>query len=178
LVTAGLVEPGGIVVNALSGVSGRGNKPSPGSMYCECNENASAYKVGVHRHEPEIESGLRLLGAGQPDVLFVPHLVPMDRGILATIYSRLTRRAPAEELQEIAESFYAGQRFVRVLPQGQQPRTKDVAYTNFCDLAVTPVNGRRAVLTSAIDNLARGAASQAVQSMNVALGLEEGDGLA
>ena len=177
LVKKGLIEPGSIIVDAKSGVSGRGNKPEPASMYCECNENVEAYNIGVHRHEPEMEYGLGLLGAREPQVLFAPHLVPMDRGILATIYATLTRKAAREELQAACESFYAGAPFVRVLPAGAQPRTKDVMFTNYCDIAVTPVRGGRVVVTSAIDNLSRGAASQAVQNMNVMFGLDEVLGL-
>ncbi len=177
LVKAGAVETGDIIVDAKSGVSGRGNKPEPGSMYCECNENVEAYKVGTHRHEPEMEQALRLLGAKAPRVLFVPHLVPMDRGILATIYGRLQRPASQKELQEIYQAFYQGAPFVRVLPAAAQPRTKDVMFTNYCDIAVTVVGGDRVVVTSAIDNLTRGASSQAVQNMNVAFGLDEAMGL-
>ena len=177
LLAAGVLDTSEIIVDAKSGVSGRGNKPDPASMYCECNENVSAYKVGAHPHEPEIEAALELLGARRPSVLFVPHLVPMDRGILSTIFVRLLRDVPGDELQKICEQFYAGKPFVRVLPAGAQPRTKDVALTNYCDLAVTPVKRNRAVLTSAIDNLTRGASSQAVQNMNVAFGLNEGMGI-
>jgi len=177
LLHEGLIEAGDIIVDAKSGVSGRGNKPDPGSMFCECNENVEAYKVGAHRHEPEMEHGLRLLGAQGPQVLFVPHLVPMDRGILATIYVRLTRPASGEQVERLCRGFYEGMPFVRVLPQGVQPRTKDVMHTNHCDVGVTTVGRGRAVVTSAIDNLARGASAQAVQNMNVAFGLAEGLGL-
>jgi N-acetyl-gamma-glutamyl-phosphate reductase len=177
LVVKSLADASDVIVDAKSGVSGRGNKPEPASMYCECNENVLAYNVGKHRHEPEIEQGLKLLGAGAARVLFVPHLVPMDRGILSTIYMRLTPEASAEELYEVCRQFYAGMPFIRVLPPGQQPRTKDVSFTNYCDIAVTPVKGGRVVVTSAIDNLMRGAASQAVQNMNVAFDLPEGLGL-
>jgi len=176
-VRAGLVDADDVIVDAKSGVSGRGNRPDPGSMFCRCNENVEAYKVGVHRHAPEMERGLRLLGAQQPRVLFVPHLVPMDRGILATIYVRLARELSQQELQRAWEAFYRDAAFVRVLGEGRQPCTKDVMHSNLCDIAVTVVPGGRAVVTSAIDNLSRGAASQAVQNMNVALGLEEGLGL-
>ena len=177
LANAGLLGGEDIIVDAKSGVTGRGNKPAPESMYCECNENLYAYKVGAHRHEPEMEHGLRLLGVAEPEVLFVPHLAPMDRGILATIYVRPGREASGDELQGIYEQFYEGATFVRVLPAGEQPHTKDVAFTNRCDIAVTAVGRGRAVVTSAIDNMGRGAASQAVQNMNVAFGLDEGLGL-
>lgn len=177
LLAAGLLDAGDIVVDAKSGVSGRGNRPDPDSMYCECNENVMAYKVGTHRHEPEMSAVLELLGARKPSVLFVPHLVPMDRGILSTIYVRLSRAASGGELQGICEEFYADEPFVRVLPAGVQPRTKQVALSNYCDFTVAGVKGNRAVMTSAIDNLTRGASSQAVQNMNVMFGLDEGMGI-
>jgi len=177
LIKERLIAEDSIIVDAKSGVSGRGNKPEAASMYCECNENVEAYNIGVHRHEPEIEYGLKLMGARKAQVLFVPHLVPMDRGILATIYATLTRKATGEELQGVFERFYAKAPMVRVLPAGKQPRTKDVSLTNYCDVAVTPVRGDRVVITSAIDNLMRGASSQAVQNMNVMFGLDDAMGL-
>ena len=172
-----LVDVSDVIVDAKSGVSGRGNKPDPGSMFCECNENTCAYKVGAHRHEPEIGRALRLLGATGENVFFTPHLVPMDRGILCTIYVQLLGDVSGEELQSVLEAFYEGEPFIRVKPAGKQPRTKDVAFTNYCDIAVTRLKGRRAVLTAAIDNLLKGASSQAVQNMNVMFGLDETAGL-
>jgi len=177
-VRAGLVETADVIVDAKSGVSGRGNKPDQGSMYCECNEDVRAYKVAGHRHEPEIERVLSLLGADRPRVTFVPHLVPMDRGILSTVFVRLKQEADDAALAELLERSYSAEPFVRVLSPGGQPRTKDVAFTNFCDVAaVSRDGGRRAVLTAAIDNLMKGAASQAVQNMNVMFGLPETMGL-
>ncbi|KPK65175.1 MAG: hypothetical protein AMK73_03725 [Planctomycetes bacterium SM23_32] len=175
LVRNGLVGLGDVVVDAKSGVSGRGNKPNEGSMFCECNEDVRAYSVAGHRHEPEMEQALAALcpeGAGQVDVTFVPHLVPMDRGIQCSVYGRLTREAAGAELQALYEEFYADEPFVRVMAPGEQPRTKDVAFANYCDVAVT-ARGRRVIATSAIDNLMKGASSQAVQDMNVMFGLEE-----
>ncbi|MGD2175868.1 MAG: N-acetyl-gamma-glutamyl-phosphate reductase [Candidatus Brocadiaceae bacterium] len=176
-VHAGLIDPTDIVVDAKSGVSGRGNKPSVGSMYCECNEDVRAYSVTGHRHQPEMERALRLAGAADPKVTFVPHLVPMDRGILSTVFVRLTRDADDAELHGVLVDFYAGEPFIRVRSAEDQPRTKAVAFSNYCDLAAVSREGGRAVLTAAIDNLMKGAASQAVQNMNVACGLEETLGL-
>ncbi len=175
LVKGEMINLSDIVVDAKSGVSGRGNKPSPGSMYCECNENFSPYKVGAHRHAPEMEQGVELLGEMEDsdvNVLFVPHLAPMDRGILSTIYVRLTGDG-ASDLQEVYREEYGEEHFVRVLPEGEFPSTKNVVRTNYCDIAVRVVEKNRAVITVAIDNLARGAASQAVQNMNASLRLEE-----
>jgi len=177
MVRESLLDVGDIIVDAKSGVSGRGNKPDPDSMYCECNENLYAYKVGEHRHEPEIERGLQLLGCEDANVYFTPHLAPMDRGILSTIYVSLTRDAGQDELHALLEDFYAKEPFVRVMPTGEQPRTKDVAFTNYCDIAVKRLKGDRVVLTAAIDNLLKGASSQAVQNMNVMCGLPETTGL-
>lgn len=177
LVRAGLVDSSDVLVDAKSGVSGRGNKPTVGSMYCECNEDVRAYKVGGHRHEPEMERALRLAGAENPKITFVPHLVPMDRGILATMVAPLTRAADNAELRRTVERFYADQPFIRVRSAEEQPRTKAVAFTNYCDLAVAARRGEKAIITSAIDNLMKGAASQAVQNMNVMFGLDQTTGL-
>ncbi|MHC4592457.1 MAG: N-acetyl-gamma-glutamyl-phosphate reductase [Planctomycetota bacterium] len=177
LLKAGLIEPDDIVVDAKSGVSGRGNKPNEGSMFCECNEDVRAYSVGGHRHEPEMEQVLSAVAGKGVSVTFVPHLVPMDRGILSTMFVRLARQASEDELQGALEEAYAGEPFVRVRPAGEQPRTKDVAFTNYCDVAVTSRGPERAVITAAIDNLMKGAASQAVQNMNAMFGLAETTGL-
>ncbi len=176
-VRGGMIDAAGIIIDSKSGISGRGNKPDPGSLFCECNENINAYAVGTHRHAPEIEQGVEMLGGKGADVLFVPHLVPMDRGILSTIYVRLVKDASSEELRAAMADFYSGEPFIRVLGAGEQPGTKSVANTNCCDVAAEYVGNGRAVITSAIDNLARGASSQAVQNMNAVFGLDEQEGL-
>jgi len=176
LVAGGLIDGGDVVVDAKSGVSGRGNKPDEGSMFCECNEDVRAYKVTGHRHEPEMERALRLAGANAPDVTFIPHLVPMDRGILATMVAPLKRQATNEELQRLLEGFYARAPFVRVRSAEAQPRTKAVAFTNYCDVAAVARKGK-VIVAAAIDNLMKGASSQAVQNMNVMFGLDETAGL-
>lgn len=176
LAKAGLIDTSqSVIVDAKSGVSGRGNKLQEGSLYCDCNENISAYAVTGHRHQPEVVQGLQMLGVEKEDLCFIPHLVPMDRGILATIYCTVTDTGV--DLQKLYEDFYADERFVRVLPAGAQPRTKSVAFTNFCDVAPTRAASGHVVVTSAIDNLMKGAASQAVQNMNAICGLPEETGL-
>jgi N-acetyl-gamma-glutamyl-phosphate reductase len=177
LVKQRAIELGGIFVDAKSGVSGRGNKVDEGSMFCECNEDVRAYSVAGHRHEPEMEQALALFGGQWADVTFVPHLVPMDRGILSTVFARLRQPMGAEALQELFDTFYAREPFVRVCPPGEQPSTKSVSFTNYCDIAVTVRKGDRVVVTAAIDNLMKGASSQAVQNMNITCGLEETMGL-
>jgi N-acetyl-gamma-glutamyl-phosphate reductase len=177
LADAGMVEPADIIVDAKSGVSGRGNKPDPGSMYCECNENLSAYKVGGHRHQPEIAQGLDMLGMESPEVFFTPHLAPMDRGIQSSMYVNLDGEYSAEELEKTMRHRYADEPFVTVRSADQQPRTKDVAFTNRCHVAAAPLGGEKACVTSVIDNLTKGASSQAVQNMNVMFDLPEDSGL-
>ena len=177
LIGAGVIDCTDVVVDADSGVSGSGNKPTAGAMFCECNEDVRAYNVGGHRHEPEMEHALTLAGGQGASVTFVAHLVPMDRGILSTVHARLTRPVADDELQQFVEGFYVGEPFVRVCAAGRQPRTKDVAFTNYCDVAVVARKGSRVVATSAIDNLMKGAASQAVQNMNVMFGLPQTAGL-
>lgn len=176
LADGGLVG-GPVTVCSMSGVSGAGNKPTKASMFCECNEDIRAYKVAGHRHEPEMEHGLRMVGGGDVSVTFVPHLAPMDRGILSTMVLPLAESSSTEELTRLYARFYEGEPFVRVLPAGGQPRTKDVTLTNLCDIAVTVRGGRQAIVTAAIDNLMKGAASQAVQNMNCMCGLVETAGL-
>jgi N-acetyl-gamma-glutamyl-phosphate reductase len=177
LVKEGMADLGGIFVDAKSGVSGRGNKVDEGSMFLECNEDVRAYSVAGHRHEPEMEHVLEVVCGEGVDLTFVPHLVPMDRGILSTAFVRSKGPADAGRLQELYEDFYAAEPFVRVCPPGEQPRTKNVAFTNYCDIAVTVRKGNRIILTAAIDNLMKGASSQAVQNMNVMFALEETLGL-
>ena len=155
------------VIDAKSGVSGAGRGLKMGSLYCEVNENFQAYAVGCHRHQPEIQQNL-----GQP-VLFTPHLAPMTRGILATIYVA----APHTELQELYQDFYQNEPFVEVLTESL-PTTKSVSGTNLCKLAVRPsgVEGH-SVIVSVIDNLGKGAAGTAVHNMNLMFGLPEEMGL-
>ena len=177
LIRAGIADPSDITVDAKSGVSGRGNKPSEGSMFMECNEDVHAYGVTGHRHEPEMERALALATGKGVSVTFIPHLVPMDRGILAASVAPMARAADDAELQAVLEEAYAGEPFIRVRTAEGQPRTKDVAYTNYCDIAAVARKGQKVIVTSAIDNLMKGASSQAVQNMNVMFGLEETMGL-
>ena len=174
LMAKGLVARNDIVVNAVSGVSGVGRKPSALAHFPEMNENLLAYAVGTHRHQPEIEQILSEVAGGAVQVLFQPHVVSMDRGIGESIYCRPTEKVTAEQLGNLYREFYAEERFVRVL--GKPPATKQVAYSNFCDVFAT-VAGGKVVVFSAIDNLVKGAAGQAVQNMNIICGLEEGMGL-
>ncbi len=172
-----LIEPRGIIIDAKSGVSGAGRTPKTNILFAECNESLSAYSVGNHRHTPEIEQILTQVSGEPVEVIFTPHLVPMDRGIHATIYATPTPKASAAtegELLESIRAYYAGRPFVRVLKQ--LPRTKDVAYTNYCDIAVRRVR-ERVILLATTDNLIKGAAGVAVQNFNLLYGLDETTGL-
>jgi len=174
LVDAGLVATGSrIVVDAKSGVSGAGKSPSDVTLYGNVNETLRAYGVGNHRHSPEILS--RLGGASSPYKLsFVPHLAPMFRGMLATIYLEPAAGAGVESATRALEAAYAHEPFVHLM--GEPARTADVAGTNHCHLSVAEVDGA-VVVTSAIDNLVKGAAGQALQNMNVVKGFDETWGL-
>jgi N-acetyl-gamma-glutamyl-phosphate reductase len=175
LLKAGLVEPDGIICNSISGISGAGRTPNLKFHYPERNENFEPYAVGTHRHMPEIEQNLKTITGRAVDVLFQPHLCPMDRGILSSIYARPTRELTTEGLTEVLQHAYADKPFVRVRTD-VLPATKYVANTNFCDLAVRVAKGR-VVVFAAIDNLIKGASGQAVQNMNLMFGLEETAGL-
>ncbi len=171
LVEAGLVSADAdVIVDAKSGVSGAGRTPSERTHFSECHGSLSAYGVFNHRHGAEIEQGV-----GR-EVTFTPHLAPLDRGILATIYVRLPRGTTEEAVGDVYAAAYAGATFVR-LTGSDLPAIKQVAHTNFCDVGWRVDASGRAILVSVIDNLLKGAAGQAVQNMNVMLGLDERLGL-
>ncbi len=174
LVAGRHVELTDIVVDSKSGVSGAGRSPKLTTHFPECNESVAAYGVGSHRHTPEIEQVLTDV-AGEPvEVIFTPHLIPMDRGIFTTVYATPRRPVTDAHLLELYRAYYAGMPFVRV--RESLPATKDTAHTNFLDLAVRVVRGRVVVLACE-DNLVRGASGVAVQNLNRMLGLDERTGL-
>jgi N-acetyl-gamma-glutamyl-phosphate reductase len=176
LLEAGVVDrSAGIVCDAKSGVSGAGRKPSLKTSFCEVTENFSAYSVLQHRHVPEV---LQVSGLEEREFSFTAQLLPLDRGILETIYFRVTGVASAADLIDIYERRYASEPFIRLYNPGHLPDLRGVARTNFCDLGVTlDARTGRAVVVSAIDNLVKGAAGQAVQNMNLLLGFPETEGL-
>jgi N-acetyl-gamma-glutamyl-phosphate reductase len=177
LAEAGLLVAGtDIVVDAKSGVSGAGKTPSERTHFSECHGNLSAYGVFGHRHGAEIEQGVAAASQAPHALTFVPHLVPLDRGILSTVYLRVAAGTTEEMLGEVFESAYADAPFVR-LAGSSLPEIKHVAHTNFCDIGWRVDPSGRAVLVSVIDNLLKGASGQAVQNMNVMLGLDETAGL-
>jgi N-acetyl-gamma-glutamyl-phosphate reductase len=178
LVKHGLVDIRTIVVDSISGVSGAGRKPELGTHYSEVNESLKAYGVTKHRHTPEIEQELSTLAGRELTVTFTPHLAPLTRGILTTITAALVAPRSTAELLEVYREFYRGRAFVRVLPEGRLPETKQVLHSNLLDvgLVADPRTGR-VVVVSAIDNLVKGASGQAVQCFNLMAGLDERAGL-
>ncbi len=178
LLAKGVASDKNIIIDALSGVSGAGRSLSLQTHFCECTENAKAYKVATHRHTSEIEQELSNVSGKEIVLSFTPHLIPQKRGILATIYMNLTEKLTQEELVKIYEDYYKDEFFVRVMPNGKLPETKHVVGSNFVDIGVVlDERLNRAVVVSAIDNVVKGAAGQAVQNMNIMFGLDEKTGL-
>jgi N-acetyl-gamma-glutamyl-phosphate reductase len=167
-----------IIVDAKSGVSGAGRKVAEGLMFTFVNENFKAYRVLDHQHAPEIAHYLGLFAGKSMPVTFVPHLLPIDSGILETIYVRLSAPLSQAKVHEMYRKFYKTEPFVRLLAPGAQPEIRNVVRTNFCDIAVTVgADKTMLVITSAIDNLVKGASGQAVHNMNIMCGFEETEGL-
>jgi N-acetyl-gamma-glutamyl-phosphate reductase len=177
LVAENRIERSSIIIDAKSGVSGAGRSPKLNTHFPECNESLSAYSVGSHRHTPEIDQVLSDVGrarGGPVEVIFTPHLVPMDRGIFATIYATPLGSASEHDLLELYRAYYSESPFIRVV--NHLPATKDSAFTNFCDITVRVVRGRIVVL-ACLDNLIKGAAGVAVQNYNLMSGHPETTGL-
>jgi N-acetyl-gamma-glutamyl-phosphate reductase len=170
LLKAKLIEPSGIVVDSKSGVSGAGRTLKLTTHYPECNESISAYNVGRHRHTPEIDQVLSRAAGAKVEVIFTPHLIPMDRGILTTTYSEPIGEASEEKVLQVLRDFYADEPFVRVIDH--LPGTKDSAGTNFCDVTARVVRGK-IITISCIDNLIKGASGAAVQNFNLMYGYPE-----
>ncbi len=178
LIKGGIINHEGIIIDSKSGVSGAGRELSLDTHFCEVNEGLKAYKVMEHRHGPEIEQELSTVAGHPLSVIFTPHLIPMNRGILTTIYCELAREETTEAVLKLVEDFYREEPFVRVCPVGKFPNTVDVRGSNFCDIAVKVDRQRgRLIAISAIDNLMRGASGQAIQNMNIMCGFLEKMGL-
>lgn len=170
LLKTGLIEPTEIIIDSKSGVSGAGRTPKLTTLFPECNESLSAYNVGRHRHTPEIEQVLSTASGANIEVIFTPHLVPMDRGILSTAYSRPRGEVSEEKLFSALREVYANEPFVRVVDH--LPATKDSSGTNYCDITVRLVRGR-VITISCLDNLIKGASGAAVQNFNLLFGYSE-----
>lgn len=173
-----LIDPETIIIDSKSGVSGAGRKAEITLSYCEVNEDFRAYNLAKHRHTPEIEQELGNILEKSFKVDFTTHLLPLNRGILSTIYAKLKKIIKTEEAIEILEKFYENEPFIRILPEGYFPTIKDIKGTNYCAIGVQ-VNQRtsRLILISTIDNLVKGASGQAVQNMNIMAQFEETEGL-
>ncbi len=178
LVEKGMVSLENIVIDSKSGVSGAGRDVVLESLFCEVNEGVKAYKIFEHRHLPEIEQELSEMTQKKVAVTFVPHLIPMDRGILTTIYLILTKKWKTEEVLNAFQEHYQKEPFIRIYSKGKLPNTKDVRGSNYCDIGVkvNEADGRTVIIT-AIDNLVKGASGEAVQNMNIMLGFPETMGL-
>ena len=174
----GVVALDSIIVDSKSGISGAGPKPSENTHYANRESNFIAYNIGSHRHTPEIEQELSTVASEPVRVTFTPHLVPMTRGILSTVYMRLTEDISTEEALNMYAKFYEHEPFVRVLPTGTYPQTKAVLGSNYCDVGLeVDARTRRIVAMAAIDNLGKGAAGAVVQNLNLMFGFKETDGL-
>ena len=178
LIQTGWIDLDSLIADSKSGVSGAGRKANAATRFCETHEGVKAYGLTTHRHTPEIEQELGGLAGRELRLSFSPHLIPMTRGILTTLYARLTREVPLEDLHARYREFYAQEPFVRILPPGSFADTHQVARSNFCDIGLAvDTRTRRVIVTSALDNLIKGASGQAVQNLNLMLGLDETTGL-
>ena len=178
MVKEGLIDPDTIIIDAKSGTSGAGRGAKADNLFCEVNENMKAYGVASHRHTPEIEEQLGYAAGKQLTLNFTPHLVPMNRGILATAYASLVKDVDYETVREVYDKYYKEEKFVRVLDQEMYPQTKWVEGSNYVDInfKIDP-RTKRVIMMGAIDNLVKGAAGQAVQNMNLMFGEDEAEGL-
>lgn len=176
LLKAGIIRPEGIIIDSKSGASGGGRKPSQGMHFVEVNESLKAYGMFSHRHKPEIDQELGYAAGAPMDAVFTPHLLPIERGILSTIYADLGRHKGPIDVMTALKEAYANEFFVRIKGEGVSAEIKNVANTNFCDIGFA-VSGSKLIVTSAIDNLVKGAAGQALQNFNIMFGFEETTGL-
>jgi len=173
---AGLVAPGqNVICDCKSGATGAGKEPRRDLHFAEVDENFRAYNLFSHRHTPEI---LEHTGLAESQLVFTTHLLPLARGILSTIYVTLSERRSSQDIEKLYGGFYAGRRFVRIWPAQALPELQHVANTNFCDIGFAlDASGKRLIVVSCLDNLGKGAAGQAVQNLNLILGMEEQTGL-
>jgi N-acetyl-gamma-glutamyl-phosphate reductase len=177
LVKKGLIKPDSVIIDAKSGLTGAGRKASVDFFFSEINENAKAYKVDCHQHAPEIDQILSYIGKTSYQVVFVPHLLPLNRGILVTMYVQLKKASSIDVLYKLYRDSYCWEPFLRVF-KDHAPQLKDVVGTNFCDIGVVKSKKHGLfILVAAIDNLIKGASGQAVQNMNIMCGFKESEGL-
>ncbi len=178
LIKKGFVDLKSLIIDSKSGVSGAGRSPSLAHHYPEVNEGLMAYKIGTHRHTPEIEQELTMLAGHSVTISFTPHLIPMNRGILTTTYAALKTAADTGVVHALYHEFYRDEPFVRLLAPGEFPNVRNVRGANFCDIGVyADRRTNRVVVVSAIDNLVKGASGQAIQNMNLMMGFHEMEGI-
>ncbi len=178
ILKSGKADCSHIIIDSKSGVTGAGRKMTQNTHYPECNEAFSPYKAACHRHTPEIEQTASELAGRPVKVTFVPHLLPVNRGIVSTIYVNLTETMDDNEIDALYRDFYRDERFVRILPKGSYVNLRSVTYSNYCDISLHP--DRRTgslVIASTIDNMVKGAAGQAIQNMNLLFGIPEHTGI-
>jgi N-acetyl-gamma-glutamyl-phosphate reductase len=178
MVKEGIIDPDSLIIDAKSGTSGAGRGAKVNNLFCEVNENMKAYGVGTHRHTPEIEEQLGYACGHDVKLIFTPHLVPMNRGILVTAYANLKKDVTYEDVKAVYDKYYGKEQFVRVLQKDDCPETRWVEGSNYVDVnfKLEP-RTNRLIMMGALDNLVKGAAGQAVQNMNLLFGLEETEGL-
>ncbi|WP_054634945.1 N-acetyl-gamma-glutamyl-phosphate reductase [Thalassobacillus sp. C254] len=178
LVSEKLIDLDTLIIDAKSGTTGAGRSPSAITHFSEMNDNFKVYKVNEHKHIPEIEQTLKGWSESDVTVTFTPHLVPMTRGIMATMYGKATMSVTENQLRELYEEMYKDAPFIRIREDGKYPSTKEVYGTNYCDIGLTyDERTGRITIVSVIDNLVKGASGQAIQNMNLMLGFEENEGL-
>lgn len=178
LMRANWLDNTSIIIDAKSGVSGAGREPQVGTLFCEVDEGFKAYKVGQHRHTPEMEQEISLLAGHDVLISFTPHLLPVSRGILSTMYATLQKNVTIGDMIDLYQTFYKGKKFIRVYKAGTLPNISSVKGSNYCDIGLT-IDGRtgRVIIVCTIDNLIKGASGQAIQNMNLMCGLSEDTGL-
>ena len=178
LIKENIINTDKIIIDSKSGVTGAGRKVEEALLFAECNENFKSYSLASHRHTPEIEQEISEIAGKKIKITFVPHLLPVNRGILSTIYSDLISDLTSDKILKIYENFYKGERFIRIMGHGKSPQLRSVLGSNYCDIGFQiDRRTKRIIVISAIDNLVKGAAGQAVQNMNIMLGFEEYAGL-
>lgn len=178
LIKENIINTDSIIIDSKSGVTGAGRKVEEALLFAECNENFKSYSLASHRHTPEMEQEISEIAGKKIKITFVPHLLPVNRGILSTIYSDLISDLTSDKILKIYEDFYKGERFIRIMGHGKSPQLRSVLGSNYCDIGFQiDRRTKRIIVISAIDNLVKGAAGQAVQNMNIMLGFEEYTGL-
>jgi N-acetyl-gamma-glutamyl-phosphate reductase len=172
------IDDASIIVDSKSGVSGAGREPQVGTLFCEVDEGFKAYNVGQHRHTPEMEQEISLLAGHNVAISFTPHLLPLSRGILSTMYATLQKDVTTAELINLYREFYKGKNFIRIYKEGSFPNISFVRGSNYCDIGLTiDRRTKRVIIVSTIDNLMKGASGQAIQNMNLMYGFGEETGL-